>query len=390
MSDFKQAPHKLLVIPGPIEFSDPVLAANATPGTSHVSPAFIPVFGDCLRMLRKVLYAEKEGNQPFLIAGSGTMGWDAVGANLIERGDEALVLNTGYFGDSFAECLETYGAKVTQVKAEVGGIPTDDQVVQALKSTKFKVITITHVDTSTGVLSPAARFSKLVKEHSPDTLIVLDAVCSVASEEIRFDDWGIDVVISATQKGLGVPPGLSVVMASDRAIKVTNSRSTPVSSYYINWQRWQPIMQAYEAGQPKYFATPPVQLVYALNESLKAITQASPSFSDRLEAHKKASAYIKDQLTQLGFGFVPHSRDIAANGMTAVRYPKGLGAADILPKLVAKDIVVAAGLHKAIATEYFRIGHMGVTAVESQRDDLERVVRSIKEVLDEVKAGKSA
>lgn len=148
---------------------------------------------------------------------------------------------------------------------------SDDQVIEALKSKKFKVMTITHgklalsaylsiqadmsVDTSTGVLSPVARLSKLVKTHSPDTLIVLDAVCSVASEEIRFDDWGIDVVISATQKGLGVPPGLSVVMASDRAIKITNARSTPVSSYYINWQRWQPIMQAYEAGQPKYFAT---------------------------------------------------------------------------------------------------------------------------------------
>lgn len=104
-------------------------------------------------------------------------------------------------------------------------------------------------------MSPAAKISKLVKTHSPDTLIVLDAVCAVASEEIKFDEWGLDVVISATQKGLGVPPGLSVVMASDRAIKVTNARSTPVSSYYINWQRWQPIMQAYEAGQPKYFAT---------------------------------------------------------------------------------------------------------------------------------------
>lgn len=133
----------------------------------------------------------------------------------------------------------------------------------------------------------------------------------------------------------------------------------------------------------------PVQLVYSLNASLKAITQSTPSFTERLEAHKKASAYIKDSLTQLGFEFVPQSRDIAANGMTAVKYPKGLGAADILPKLVAKDIVVAAGLHKAIATEYFRIGHMGVTAVESQRDDLERVVKGIKEVLDEVK-GKSA
>ena len=77
-------------IPGPIEFADPVLAANATPGTSHVSPAFVPVFGDCLRMLRKILYADKEGNQPFLIAGSGTMGWDQVATNLLEPGDEAV------------------------------------------------------------------------------------------------------------------------------------------------------------------------------------------------------------------------------------------------------------------------------------------------------------
>lgn len=90
-------------IPGPIEFSDPVLEANATPGTSHVSPAFIPVFGDCLRKLRKVLYAESQGTQPFLIAGSGTLGWDAAAANLVEAGEEVVVLKTGYFGDSFEE-----------------------------------------------------------------------------------------------------------------------------------------------------------------------------------------------------------------------------------------------------------------------------------------------
>jgi alanine-glyoxylate transaminase/serine-glyoxylate transaminase/serine-pyruvate transaminase len=106
-----------------------------------------------------------------------------------------------------------------------------------------------------------------------------------------------------------------------------------------------------------------------------------------LEAHKKASSYIKDSLTSLGFTFVPKSRDIGANGMTAVKYPKGLGAADILPKLAAKDIVCAAGLHKEIATEYFRIGHMGVTAVEGERGDLERVVKGIKEVLEECKSG---
>jgi len=92
---------------------------------------------------------------------------------------------------------------------------------------------------------------------------------------------------------------------------------------------------------------------------------------------------MKDSLTSLGLTFVHKSKDIGANGMTAVKYPKGLGAADILPKLAAKDIVCAGGLHKAIATEYFRIGHMGVTAVESERGDLERVVKGIKEVLEE-------
>ena len=104
----------------------------------------------------------------------------------------------------------------------------------------------------------------------------MDAVCSVASEEIRFDDWGLDVVISATQKGLGVPPGLSVVMASKRAIEVTNSRDTPVSSYYINWQRWGPIMQAYEAGNPKYFATRESLLFLLTHVRMISVPECSP------------------------------------------------------------------------------------------------------------------
>ncbi|ORX35631.1 pyridoxal phosphate-dependent transferase [Kockovaella imperatae] len=384
--EFHQAPHKLLVIPGPIEFSDPVLAANATPGTSHVSPAFAPIFGDCLRMLKQVLYAEKEGNQPFLIAGSGTMGWDQVAANLMEQGDEAVVLNTGYFGAAFADCLEAYGAKVTKVTAEVGGVPSDEQIVKALES-KPKLLTITHVDTSTGVLSPAAHITSLVQKHSPSTLIALDAVCAVASEEIRFDDWGLDVVISATQKGLGAPPGLSVLMASKRAMETFHSRKQPVLGYYLNWKNWIPIMQGYEAGTPKYFATPPVQLIYALHTSLKSITSGPSSLEERFEQHKQASAYVKDSLAKLGFGFVPLDRKIAANGMTAVKYPKGFAAADILPKLAEKDIVVAAGLHKAIASEYFRIGHMGITVTDKGRGDLDKILNGIQEVLKE--SGKS-
>ncbi|KAG9081700.1 hypothetical protein FS749_007461 [Ceratobasidium sp. UAMH 11750] len=145
---FKQEPHKLLVIPGPIEITDDVLYANAHPSMSHVSADFIPVLGDCIRMLRQVLYT-KDG-QPFLVAGSGTLGWDMVASNLVEPGEDALVLHSGYFGDSFADCLETYGAKVKQVKADIGAAVTQVDLEKALKEKKYKVVTFTHVDTSTG------------------------------------------------------------------------------------------------------------------------------------------------------------------------------------------------------------------------------------------------
>lgn len=188
-----------------------------------------------------------------------------------------------------------------------------------------------------------------MKKHSPSTLIALDAVCSVASEEIRFDDWGLDIVISATQKGLGTPPGLSVCVISKRAVETLESRKAQVGSYYISWKKWLPIMKAYEEGRPMYFATreltlhfmkkkvaddiAPVQLVYALHASLKSITTGSVSLEDRFAQHRATSKEVKDRLSELGFGFVPTSRDHAANGMTAARYPKGVQASDILPKL---------------------------------------------------------
>lgn len=165
-----------------------------------------------------------------------------------------LVLNHGYFADSFADCLKAYGANVDQITAKVGGIVDEKDLEQALQKKKYKMVTITQVDTSTGVLAPVKRYSEIIHKTSPNTLIAVDAVCAVASEEIRFDDWGLDVVISATQKGLGVPPGLSVCMISERAIKTMEARDS-IPSYYISWKRWLPIMKAYEEGRPMYFAT---------------------------------------------------------------------------------------------------------------------------------------
>ncbi|KIK61576.1 hypothetical protein GYMLUDRAFT_42586 [Collybiopsis luxurians FD-317 M1] len=380
---FKQAPHKLLVIPGPIEVSDEVLYANAHPSMSHVSPDFIPVFGDCIRMMRTVV--DTAQGQPFLIAGSGTLGWDQVAANLIEPGENALVLHSGYFGDSFADCLETYGANVDQLKAEIGAAVSQEAIESALKAKKYKLLTFTHVDTSTAVLSNAKAIAETVRRVSPDTLVALDGVCSVASEEIHMDAWDIDIILTASQKGLGVPPGLSILVASNRAMQVFNSRKTRVTSYYGSWKKWLPIMKAYESGNPAYFATPPVNLIYAFHTSLSKITQSTPSLADRYKLHREASQRVKAAATELGLKQLPIESDFAANGMTALYYPEGLGAADILPRLVKKGIVVAGGLHTAIKDKYFRIGHMGITAVEESRGDVETVIKALKEALAEAR-----
>ncbi|KAK0446670.1 alanine-glyoxylate transaminase [Armillaria borealis] len=376
---FKQAPHKLLVIPGPIEVSDEVLYANAHPSMSHVSPEFVPVFGDCIRMTRDVVFSAE--GQPFLISGSGTLGWDQVAANLIEPGEDVLVLHSGYFGDSFADCIEAYGGKATQLKAEIGAAVSQSEIEKALKAKNYKVVTFTHVDTSTGVLSDAKAIVETVRRVSPDALVVMDAVCSVASEEILMDEWDLDVVLTASQKGLGTPPGLSILIASKRAIQKFESRKTPVTSYYASWKKWLPIMKAYESGSAAYFATPPVNLIYAYHASLSQITKSKPSLPERFKLHKEVSQRIKGVAADLGIKQVPTDPAYAANGMTALYFPTGVSAADIIGPLNQKGIVVAGGLHTAIKDKYFRIGHMGVTVVDAERGDVDKVVTSLQDVL---------
>ena len=191
-------------------------------------------------MLRKLFQTSAPSSQPFVVSGSGTLGWDFVAANLAERGEDVLVLHTGYFADSFADCFETYGVKATQLKAPIGDRPQLDEVEQALKERKYRLLTVTHVDTSTGVLSEIKALSELVRRVSPETLIIVDGVCSVGCEEIQFDEWGLDVVLTASQKAIGCPAGLCIFMCSGRAIETLKTRKSPPASYFASMKNWLP------------------------------------------------------------------------------------------------------------------------------------------------------
>jgi alanine-glyoxylate transaminase/serine-glyoxylate transaminase/serine-pyruvate transaminase len=354
---------------------------------SHVGQPFVNTFGETLTLLRDLFQTKNPASQPFVLAGSGTLGWDLVAANLIEPGEEVLVLHTGYFADSFAECLSIYGAKTTQLKAPIGDRPQLDQIEAALKEKKYKAVTVTHVDTSTGVLSHIKPLADLVRRVSPDTLIVVDGVCSVGGEELYFDDMSIDVALTASQKAIGCPPGLSIMMVSEKGMNAFKSRKSPPGSYYASFKNWLPIMQNYEAKKPSYFATPPTQLVQALNTALKQLL--SQPLEARFAQHRKVSQYVKSKVAELGLKQLATDPANAANTMTAIYLPEGLTPPEILPKLMAKGVIFAGGLHKEIATRYIRFGHMGVSAMDESRGEIDKALEALKQGLIEVEKTKN-
>jgi alanine-glyoxylate transaminase/serine-glyoxylate transaminase/serine-pyruvate transaminase len=229
----------------------------------------------------------------------------------------------------------------------------------AQAATKYKLMTVTQVDTSTGVLTDVKGLATLARTY--ETLIVVDGVCSVAGEELRMTDWGVDVALTASQKAIGTPPGLALAVAGPRAMAVFKSRKTPVANYYADWANWLPIMEAYESRSVAYFGTPAVNLVAALNVSLGIILKEG--MDGCFARHQAISRACKAAIEALGLGQVPLSSDVAANTMTAPRFPAGITKADLLPKIKAAGVVLAGGLHPEIKAEYFRIGHMGAVKV---------------------------
>ena len=345
---------KLLMIPGPIEFEPSVLRILGAPTTSHVAPNFIKSFGNCLNMMRKVWLSPK--GQPFIIAGSGTLAMDMAACNLVEPGDKVLVISTGYFGDRYATILKRYGAEVTVLEAPFGKTVPTETIDKTLENGNFKILTFTHVDTSTGILVNPKPIGELGKKHK--VLTILDGVCSVAGEAIHQDDWNIDIVLTASQKAIGVPPGLALLMVSENAMQVFKSRKTPVLNYYGDFTNWLPIMDAYENENPSYFGTPPVNLIMALEESLKLILEEG--MEKRFERHQQIAKAFREAMQCIGLSILPNSNEIAANTLTATYYPKNVSGGDFLGAVAAADIILAGGLLASHKTKYFRVGHMGI------------------------------
>lgn len=363
----------LLMIPGPVELSPAVRDAAAAPPPSHTSPRLIAAFATSIERMRQVWQADS-ASQPFIVAGSGTLAMEAAAANLVEPGDRVLVVKTGYFSDRMAEILRRYGAEVSEAGAPVGGAPGIDEVREALGQAPVKALFGTHVDTSTGVRLDPEPFCRLAREAG--ILSVFDGVCATAGERFPMAEWGADVYFTGSQKAIGLPPGLALLVASGRALAVREARKASPPPLYLDWQSWLPIHRAYEERKPSYFATPATSLIMALEVGLGEIL--ADGVEARIEAHARAAAALRADWKALGLRLVPVREELAANTLSALYFPEGVDAS-LLTRIAAHGVTVAGGLHPAIRASYFRVGHMGYTV--TRPDFLQRAVEAVEAAL---------
>ncbi len=266
----------LLMIPGPVEVSPAVLEAAAGPPPGHLDPAFVADFGAALADLRRVWRAAADA-APFAVPGGGTLAMEATAANLVAPGERALVVDTGYFGARMVEMLRRRGAEVEAVGAEPGDAPDPGRVDAALTAAKgsgrpFKALFATHVDTSTGVRLDPEPLAASARRHG--ALSAFDGVCATGAERFEMAAWDADVYFTASQKALGLPPGLALWVAGPRALAARRALATPPPLTF-DWEAWAPVMSAYAEGRNAYFSTPPTTLVTALHAGLSEILAGS-------------------------------------------------------------------------------------------------------------------
>ena len=338
---------KLLMIPGPTNVDPAVLRALSKPTLSHTDPDFVKIFKEALNDLKKVFMTNSE---VFVIAGSGTLALEMAIANLIEPGDKVLNTVSGYFGEYFVKISKVHGALPRVLETPWSKSIKPEDVKNALRKDDYKAVTITHVETSTGVANPIKEIGKIVKEYG-NAFYVVDTVCSLGGMEVRVDDWNIDICASGSQKCIGVPPGLALLSVSAKALEFMEGRKNPVNFWYGDLRNWLPVMK----DPSQYFATPPVNMVYALSKALKMLL--NEGLENRFRRHHILADGFRASMDALNLKMVA-DRESTADTVTAVYYPERIDDAVFRSEMKNRGIIVASTLGP-LKGKGFRVGHMG-------------------------------
>lgn len=348
-----QPPTRYLFGPGPTMVHPRVYQALSKPIVGHLDPYFIQVMQDVQELLKTVYGTEK--GSTLVISGTGSAGMEASVANFVEPGTKFAVFANGYFSDRLTDMARRQGANVVRLEKAWGDVFSDKEIREFIDRERPKVVGYVHAETSTGALQPGKTICAAA--HEAGALVIGDCVTSLGGVVVEFDRTGIDVAYSCSQKGLSCPPGLSPLAISPRAMEWLRTRTSPVSSWYLDLK----LIHDYSTVSHRYHHTAPVSMFFALREALLII--AEEGIESRWERHRRCHDFFVHEIEAMGLGMhVPAANRIPT--LNTVLVPKGVDDAKVRKRLLEGPGIEISGGFGPLAGKVFRIGVMGPLATE--------------------------
>ena len=352
-----------LRIPGPTPCPEKILQAVSKPMINHRGKEFCRLLGSITERMKLALGITK--NDVLTIPTSGTGGLEAVVASFLIPGEKVIATSIGNFGDLFGKIAEGYGSRVFYLRKPWGkALHPDDLEREIRRYPDAKVILITFNETSTGVTNDLQKLAAVAKRHGK--LVLVDAVSALSAIPCDIEGWELDAVVSASQKGWMVPPGLAIITVSERAWKVYERKVA--RSYYFDLGR---VKEFLKKGQTP--CTPPIPIYFGLDFALDMLLEEG--MESVFSRHQRVAGHFRSRLHEIGAGLFP-DRSIASDTVTAITFDEGIDCRDLAERLLKKmDIEVGGGMGE-FAGKMLRIGHLGFVT----EGDMDNVIEGVKAV----------
>ncbi|MGN0550602.1 MAG: pyridoxal-phosphate-dependent aminotransferase family protein [Acutalibacteraceae bacterium] len=353
-----------MMTPGPTMVRENVLSARSRKFQNPDTDAdFCEYYKETCLLISELLHTK---NETLILDGEGILGLEAACASLTEPGDRVLVLDNGLYGEGFKDFVSMYGGKPVLYTKDYKNALDPDELEQFLQTdSNFKYATVVHCDTPSGMLNDISKICPILKKHG--ILTVVDSVSAMFGEDVRADEWKIDILCGGSQKAVSAPPGLTFVTVSEDAKQAMHARKTPIASFYAN-------LTAFDGYyENKWFPyTMPASDIYGLRTAFENI-KADENILDR---HAQLAQYTRKAVTDMGLRLYQESG--FSNTVTVFEVPDYITADEILQRMLKEHNIMLSGSFGIFAGKLIRIGHMGENAT---RENVEETISALKSVL---------
>jgi len=357
---------KYLFSPGPTMLPPEVLLKMAEPIMHHREPEFEKLFAEVREGL-KYLFQTK--NEVLIFTSSGTGAMEGAVSNILAKGDKALVVRGGKFGERWGEICKAFGIEFIPIDVEWGRAVDPQKIGEALKADpSIRAVYTQASETSTGAKHPVKEIAEIAKRYE-NTVLVVDAITGIGVFDIPMDQWGIDVLVSGSQKALMLPPGLSFVALSDKAWKLVERSNLP--KFYFDFKK-----ELKNAQKNQNSFTPAISLFVGLRESLKMIQREG--LEAVFQRHEKLAAATRAAVRSLGLEL--YAANSPSNALTAVKVPEGIQGGKLKNLFCEKFGITVAGGQDQAKGKIIRIAHLGYY----ERLDMVMVVSALEMLLKEM------